>query len=229
MAVECEELQCQSLEARMCSGPFWALLGGVIWSLPLAHLSLGPPRYKRKGPGKPGPLSGSGDGQLSVLQPNTINVLAEKLKESQKDLSIPLSIKTSSGAASPAVAVPTHPQPSPTPSNESTDTASEIGSAFNSPLRSPIRSANPTRPSSPVTSHISKVLFGEDDSLLRVDCIRYNRAVRDLGPVISTGLLHLAEDGVLSPLALTGGPGTGSLTTWPEEGGGQVTAKRPAL
>uniref|UniRef100_A0A8I3SCQ2 Ubiquitin carboxyl-terminal hydrolase n=1 Tax=Canis lupus familiaris TaxID=9615 RepID=A0A8I3SCQ2_CANLF len=160
-------------------------------------------RYKRKGPGKPGPLSGSGDGQLSVLQPNTINVLAEKLKESQKDLSIPLSIKTSSGAASPAVAVPTHSQPSPTPSNESTDTASEIGSAFNSPLRSPIRSANPTRPSSPVTSHISKVLFGEDDSLLRVDCIRYNRAVRDLGPVISTGLLHLAEDGVLSPLALT--------------------------
>ncbi|KAM8758809.1 ubiquitin carboxyl-terminal hydrolase BAP1 isoform 3-T3 [Rhynchonycteris naso] len=167
-------------------------------------------RYKRKGPGKPGPLSGgSGDGQLSVLQPNTINVLAEKLKESQKDLSIPLSIKTSSGAASPAVAVPTHSQPSPTPSNESTDTASEIGSAFNSPLRSPIRSANPTRPSSPVTSHISKVLFGEDDSLLRVDCIRYNRAVRDLGPVISTGLLHLAEDGVLSPLALTEG-GKGS-------------------
>ncbi|KAI2529967.1 BRCA1 associated protein 1, partial [Homo sapiens] len=83
------------------------------------------------------------------------------------------------------------------------------GSAFNSPLRSPIRSANPTRPSSPVTSHISKVLFGEDDSLLRVDCIRYNRAVRDLGPVISTGLLHLAEDGVLSPLALTEG-GKGS-------------------
>ncbi|XP_009198867.1 ubiquitin carboxyl-terminal hydrolase BAP1 isoform X1 [Papio anubis] len=166
-------------------------------------------RYKRKGTGKPGALSGSADGQLSVLQPNTINVLAEKLKESQKDLSIPLSIKTGSGAGSPAVAVPTHSQPSPTPSNESTDTASEIGSAFNSPLRSPIRSANPTRPSSPVTSHISKVLFGEDDSLLRVDCIRYNRAVRDLGPVISTGLLHLAEDGVLSPLALTEG-GKGS-------------------
>ncbi|CAO2638234.1 Ubiquitin carboxyl-terminal hydrolase BAP1, partial [Lemmus lemmus] len=163
-------------------------------------------RYKRKGTGKPGSLSNSSDGQLSVLQPNTINVLTEKLQESQKDLSIPLSIKTSSGAGSPAVAVPTHSQPSPTPSNESTDTASEIGSAFNSPLRSPIRSANPTRPSSPVTSHISKVLFGEDDSLLRVDCIRYNRAVRDLGPVISTGLLHLAEDGVLSPLGLTGGP-----------------------
>ncbi|XP_006252669.1 ubiquitin carboxyl-terminal hydrolase BAP1 isoform X2 [Rattus norvegicus] len=170
-------------------------------------------RYKRKGTGKPGSLSNSSDGQLSVLQPNTINVLTEKLQESQKDLSIPLSIKTSSGAGSPAVAVPTHSQPSPTPSNESTDTASEIGSAFNSPLRSPIRSANPTRPSSPVTSHISKVLFGEDDSLLRVDCIRYNRAVRDLGPVISTGLLHLAEDGVLSPLALTeGGKGSSPST-----------------
>lgn len=174
---------------------------------------IGPHRYKRKGTGKPGSLSSSSDGQLSVLQPNTINVLTEKLQESQKDLSIPLSIKTSSGAGSPAVAVPSHSQPSPTPSNESTDTASEIGSAFNSPLRSPIRSANPTRPSSPVTSHISKVLFGEDDSLLRVDCIRYNRAVRDLGPVISTGLLHLAEDGVLSPLALTeGGKGSSPST-----------------
>ncbi|XP_038626951.1 ubiquitin carboxyl-terminal hydrolase BAP1 isoform X1 [Tachyglossus aculeatus] len=162
-------------------------------------------RYKRKGQVKKEALMGSSDGQLSVLQPNTINVLAEKLKESQKDLSIPLSIKTSGGVGSTTVAGPPHSQPSPTPSNESTDTASEIGSAFNSPLRSPIRSANPTRPSSPVTSHISKVLFGEDDSLLRVDCMRYNRAVRDLGPVISTGLLHLAEDGVLCPLIITEG------------------------
>ncbi|XP_075403590.1 ubiquitin carboxyl-terminal hydrolase BAP1 isoform X1 [Tenrec ecaudatus] len=168
-----------------------------------------PIRYKRKGPGKAGPPSGAADGQLSVLQPNTLEVLTEKLRESQKDLSLPLSIRTSSGAGSPAVAVPAHSQPSPTPSNESTDTASEIGSAFNSPLRSPIRSANPTRPSSPVTSHISKVLFGEDDSLLRVDCLRYNRAVRDLGPTVSTGLLHLADDGVLSPLTLTDG-GKGS-------------------
>uniref|UniRef100_A0A663EW46 Ubiquitin carboxyl-terminal hydrolase n=1 Tax=Aquila chrysaetos chrysaetos TaxID=223781 RepID=A0A663EW46_AQUCH len=111
--------------------------------------------------------------------------------------------QTSGGGA--AVAVVTHSQPSPTPSNESTDTASEIGSAFNSPLRSPIRSANPTRPSSPVTSHISKVLFGEEDGLLRVDCMRYNRAVRDLGPVISTGLLHLTEDGVFCPLAVADG------------------------
>ncbi|XP_021265553.1 ubiquitin carboxyl-terminal hydrolase BAP1 isoform X3 [Numida meleagris] len=90
-------------------------------------------------------------------------------------------------------------------SNESTDTASEIGSAFNSPLRSPIRSANPTRPSSPVTSHISKVLFGEEDGLLRIDCLRYNRAVRDLGPIISSGLLHLTEDGVFCPLAAADG------------------------
>ncbi|XP_026580890.1 ubiquitin carboxyl-terminal hydrolase BAP1 [Pseudonaja textilis] len=159
--------------------------------------------YKRKGLVKQEHLMGSGDAQLSMLQPNTINVLAEKLKETQKDLSIPLSIKTSSGGT--AVAVVAHSQPSPTPSNESTDTASEIGSAFNSPLRSPIRSANPTRPSSPVTSHISKVLFGEEDSLLRVDCIRYNRAVRDLGPIISTGLLHLTEEGVFCPLTVTEG------------------------
>ncbi|XP_039931797.1 ubiquitin carboxyl-terminal hydrolase BAP1 isoform X2 [Hirundo rustica] len=160
-------------------------------------------RYKRKGQVKQEQTAGAADGQLSVLQPNTINVLAEKLKESQKDLSIPLSIKTSGGGA--AVAVVTHSQPSPTPSNESTDTASEIGSAFNSPLRSPIRSANPTRPSSPVTSHISKVLFGEEDGLLRVDCMRYNRAVRDLGPIVSCGLLHLTEDGVFCPLAAADG------------------------
>ncbi|XP_061473925.1 ubiquitin carboxyl-terminal hydrolase BAP1 isoform X4 [Rhineura floridana] len=160
-------------------------------------------RYRRKEQVKQEHLVGSADGQLSILQPNTINVLAEKLKETQKDLSIPLSIKTSSGGT--AVAAVVHSQPSPTPSNESTDTASEIGSAFNSPLRSPIRSANPTRPSSPVTSHISKVLFGEEDSLLRVDCIRYNRAVRDLGPIISTGLLHLTEDGVFCPLTITDG------------------------
>nr|XP_034961992.1 ubiquitin carboxyl-terminal hydrolase BAP1 [Zootoca vivipara]XP_034961993.1 ubiquitin carboxyl-terminal hydrolase BAP1 [Zootoca vivipara] len=173
-------------------------------------------RYKRKGSVKQEPLVGSADGQLSMLQPNTINVLTEKLKETQKDLSIPLSIKTSSGGT--AVAAVAHSQPSPTPSNESTDTASEIGSAFNSPLRSPIRSANPTRPSSPVTSHISKVLFGEEDSLLRVDCIRYNRAVRDLGPIISTGLLHLTEDGVFCPLTVTdGGKNSSSSSKSSEE------------
>ncbi|KAK2101334.1 hypothetical protein P7K49_019000 [Saguinus oedipus] len=48
-------------------------------------------------------------------------------------------------------------------------------------------------------------------SLLHVDCTGYSRAVRDLGPVISTGLLHLAGDGVLSLLALTeGGKGSSS-------------------
>lgn len=70
------------------------------------------------------------------------------------------------------------------------------------------------------------MLFGEDDSLLRVDCIRYNRAVRDLGPVISTGLLHLAEDGVLSPLALIGGSWAGPLAIWcTKEGGGREVTK----
>ncbi|XP_009987701.1 PREDICTED: ubiquitin carboxyl-terminal hydrolase BAP1, partial [Tauraco erythrolophus] len=42
-------------------------------------------RYKRKGQVKQEHVAGTADGQLSVLQPNTINVLAEKLKESQKD------------------------------------------------------------------------------------------------------------------------------------------------
>ncbi|KAG8436116.1 hypothetical protein GDO86_007285 [Hymenochirus boettgeri] len=124
----------------------------------------------------------------------TPGVLAEKLKETQRELCSPLSIKTG------APTVP-HSQPSPTPSNESTDTASEIGSAFNSPLRSPLRSANPTRPSSPVTSQLSKVLFGEEEPLLRVDCVRYNKAVRELGPHISTGILHLSKDGYLCPLS----------------------------
>ncbi|XP_059800416.1 ubiquitin carboxyl-terminal hydrolase BAP1 isoform X3 [Hypanus sabinus] len=146
--------------------------------------------------------------QLSLLQPNTINVLTEKLKESQKDLSIPLSIKTLGG-------VPAHPQASPTPSNESTDTASEIGSAFNSPLRSPIRPANPTRPSSPVTSHFSKVLFGEEESLSRVDCMCYNRAVRDLGPVVSTNLLHLGDEGTLQTLGITDQQKTDSIKSSP--------------
>ncbi|EOA95613.1 Ubiquitin carboxyl-terminal hydrolase BAP1, partial [Anas platyrhynchos] len=149
-------------------------------------------RYKRKGQVKQEHAAGAADGQLSVLQPNTINVLAEKLKESQKDLSIPLSIKTSSSGAA-------------------------IGSAFNSPLRSPIRSANPTRPSSPVTSHISKVLFGEEDGLLRIDCMRYNRAVRDLGPIISSGLLHLTEDGVFCPLAVADGGKSSPLSIKPGE------------
>ncbi|NP_001008206.1 ubiquitin carboxyl-terminal hydrolase BAP1 [Xenopus tropicalis] len=144
---------------------------------------LTPPGFKRRSseplPPPPGPEPG---------------VLAEKLKETQRDLCSPLSIKTGAPTAP-------HSQPSPTPSNESTDTASEIGSAFNSPLRSPLRSANPTRPSSPVTLHLSKVLFGEEEPLLRLDCVRYNRAVRELGPHISTGILHLSKDGYLCPLS----------------------------
>ncbi|XP_028679965.1 ubiquitin carboxyl-terminal hydrolase BAP1 [Erpetoichthys calabaricus] len=159
-------------------------------------------RYKRKPISKQPQDESVIDGQLSILQPNTINVLNEKLKESQKkDLTVPLSIKT---AAAGGICITAPSQPSPTPSNESTDTASEIGSAFNSPLRSPIRSASATRPSSPVTSHLSKVLFGEEDTLLRLDCLRYNRAVRDLGQVVSSALLHLQADGVLCTLAHTG-------------------------
>ncbi|XP_069045622.1 ubiquitin carboxyl-terminal hydrolase BAP1 [Lepisosteus oculatus] len=162
------------------------------------------PRYKRKHGLKQPAAGGPVGGQLSLLQPSSITVLAEKLKESQKkDLSVPLSIKTA-GAAAGSACAPAPSQPSPTPSNESTDTASEIGSAFNSPLRSPIRSASATRPSSPVTSQLSKVLFGEDEGLLRLDSLRYNRAVRDLGPAVSSALLHLQEDGVLSTLAHTG-------------------------
>ncbi|KAJ1109540.1 hypothetical protein NDU88_006900 [Pleurodeles waltl] len=167
-------------------------------------------RYKKRTLGKQTLLSGAETGKHSVLLPNTINMLAEKLKETQKDLSIPLCIKT--GVGTTTVVTPAHSHPSPTPSNESTDTASEIGSAFNSPLRSPIRSANPTRPSSPVASHISKVLFGEEENLLRVDCMRYNRAVRDLGPLISLGMLHLSEDGVLYPQAATDGARTTSFS-----------------
>ncbi|XP_078517295.1 ubiquitin carboxyl-terminal hydrolase BAP1 [Lissotriton helveticus] len=173
-------------------------------------------RYKKRTLGKQSLLTGAESGKHSVLLPNTITMLAEKLKETQKDLSIPLCIKT--GVGTTTVVTPAHSHPSPTPSNESTDTASEIGSAFNSPLRSPIRSANPTRPSSPVASHISKVLFGEEESLLRVDCMRYNRAVRDLGPLISLGTLHLSEEGVLYPQAATDGGRTTSFPLKQSEG-----------
>uniref|UniRef100_A0A8C9VMP0 Ubiquitin carboxyl-terminal hydrolase n=1 Tax=Scleropages formosus TaxID=113540 RepID=A0A8C9VMP0_SCLFO len=156
-------------------------------------------RYRRKVGLRAG---GRGlEGQL------VLNVLAEKLtKESQrKDVSTPLSVRTEGRTGGICITAPS--QPSPTPSNESTDTASEIGSAFNSPLRSPLRSAAATRPSSPVTSHLSKVLFGEEDGFLRVDCLRYNRAVRELGGTIGSALLHLQEDGVLCTLGTTGETG----------------------
>lgn len=180
------------------------------------HNSSSTMRYKKRTLGKQSLLTGAESGKHSVLLPNTITMLAEKLKQTQKDLSIPLCIKT--GVGTTTVVTPAHSHPSPTPSNESTDTASEIGSAFNSPLRSPIRSANPTRPSSPVASHISKVLFGEEESLLRVDCMRYNRAVRDLGPLISLGMLHLSEEGVLYPQAATDGGRTTSFPLKQSEG-----------
>ncbi|XP_030230584.1 ubiquitin carboxyl-terminal hydrolase BAP1 isoform X1 [Gadus morhua] len=128
-----------------------------------------------------------------------LSVLAEKLKKEvqRKDaLSTPLSVRTE--GRNGGVSITAASQPSPTPSNESTDTASEIGSAFNSPLRSPARSQAATRPSSPVASHLSRVLFGEDD-LLRLDP-RHNRAVRELGPSICVALLHLQEDGVICSL-----------------------------
>ncbi|XP_038552674.1 ubiquitin carboxyl-terminal hydrolase BAP1 isoform X2 [Micropterus salmoides] len=128
-----------------------------------------------------------------------LTVLAEKLKKEaqRKDaLNTPLSVRTEGRTG--GICITSASQPSPTPSNESTDTASEIGSAFNSPLRSPARSQAATRPSSPVASHLSRVLFGEDE-LLRLDS-RHNRAVRELGPSVSVALLHLKEDGVICAL-----------------------------
>uniref|UniRef100_A0A3Q3CR22 Ubiquitin carboxyl-terminal hydrolase n=1 Tax=Haplochromis burtoni TaxID=8153 RepID=A0A3Q3CR22_HAPBU len=126
-------------------------------------------------------------------------VLAEKLKKEaqRKDaLNTPLSVRTEGRTG--GICITSASQPSPTPSNESTDTASEIGSAFNSPLRSPARSQAATRPSSPVASHLSRVLFGEDE-MLRLDS-RHNRAVRELGPSVSVALLHLQEDGTIYAL-----------------------------
>uniref|UniRef100_A0A8C6PDM9 ubiquitinyl hydrolase 1 n=1 Tax=Nothobranchius furzeri TaxID=105023 RepID=A0A8C6PDM9_NOTFU len=128
-----------------------------------------------------------------------LNVLAEKLKKEAKRkdaLNTPLSVRTEGRTG--GICITSASQPSPTPSNESTDTASEIGSAFNSPLRSPARSQAATRPSSPVASHLSRVLFGEDE-MLRLDS-RHNRAVRELGPSVSAALLHLQEDGVIYSL-----------------------------
>lgn len=132
-----------------------------------------------------------------------LSVLAEKLKKEaqRKDtLNTPLSVRTEGRTG--GISITSASQPSPTPSNESTDTASEIGSAFNSPLRSPARSQAATRPSSPVASHLSRVLFGEDE-LLRLDS-RHNRAVRDLGPSVSIALLQLQEDGVMYALPPSG-------------------------
>uniref|UniRef100_A0A671T176 Ubiquitin carboxyl-terminal hydrolase n=1 Tax=Sinocyclocheilus anshuiensis TaxID=1608454 RepID=A0A671T176_9TELE len=135
-------------------------------------------------------------------------VLAEKLKKEvqRKDSmattgSTPLNVRTEGRTG--GISITSACQPSPTPSNESTDTASEIGSAFNSPLRSPARSQAATRPSSPVVPHLSRVLFGEEEGLLRLDA-RHNRAVRDLGALVSSTMLRLQEDGVMYALPATG-------------------------
>ncbi|XP_076858734.1 ubiquitin carboxyl-terminal hydrolase BAP1 isoform X2 [Brachyhypopomus gauderio] len=139
------------------------------------------------------------EGQLAL------SMLAEKLKKEvqKKDTmataagSTPLNVRTEGRTG--GISITSASQPSPTPSNESTDTASEIGSAFNSPLRSPARSQAATRPSSPVASHLSRVLFGEDEGLLRLDA-RHNRAVRDLGALVSSARLQLKEDGTMHAL-----------------------------
>uniref|UniRef100_A0A672G589 ubiquitinyl hydrolase 1 n=1 Tax=Salarias fasciatus TaxID=181472 RepID=A0A672G589_SALFA len=145
-------------------------------------------------------VSGSAGTSTSQI---ALSVLAEKLKKEvqRKDaLNTPLSVRTEGRTG--GICITSASQPSPTPSNESTDTASEIGSAFNSPLRSPARSQAATRPSSPVASHLSRVLFGEDE-MLRLDS-RHNRAVRELGPSVSVALLHLQENGVICALPPSG-------------------------
>ncbi|KAG7493776.1 ubiquitin carboxyl-terminal hydrolase BAP1 isoform X1 [Solea senegalensis] len=152
-------------------------------------------RFRRKASlrSRPGRAATGMESQIALT------VLAEKLKKEaqRKDaLNTPLSVRTEGRTG--GICITSASQPSPTPSNESTDTASEIGSAFNSPLRSPARSQAATRPSSPVASHLSRVLFGEDE-MLRLDS-RHNRAVRELGPSVSIAMLHLKEDGVIYAL-----------------------------
>ncbi|XP_034441834.1 ubiquitin carboxyl-terminal hydrolase BAP1 isoform X2 [Hippoglossus hippoglossus] len=152
-------------------------------------------RFRRKASlrSRPGRAVAGMESQIALT------VLAEKLKkEAQKKdaLNTPLSVRTEGRTG--GICITSASQPSPTPSNESTDTASEIGSAFNSPLRSPARSQAATRPSSPVASHLSRVLFGEDE-MLRLDS-RHNRAVRELGPSVSVAMLHLQEDGIIYTL-----------------------------
>ncbi|KAM3621990.1 uncharacterized protein V6R79_018772 [Siganus canaliculatus] len=152
-------------------------------------------RFRRK----PSLRSRTGRVTTGMESQIALTVLAEKLKKEaqRKDaMNTPLSVRTEGRTG--GICITSASQPSPTPSNESTDTASEIGSAFNSPLRSPARSQAATRPSSPVASHLSRVLFGEDE-MLRLDS-RHNRAVRELGPSVSIALLHLQEDGVIFAL-----------------------------
>lgn len=85
------------------------------------------------------------------------------------------------------------------------DIVFEIGSVFNLLLCLFICLVNLIWFFSFVIFYIFKVFFGEDDSLLCVDCICYNCVVCDLGFIISIGLLYLVEDGVLSFLVLIEG------------------------
>uniref|UniRef100_A0A4W4E2B6 ubiquitinyl hydrolase 1 n=1 Tax=Electrophorus electricus TaxID=8005 RepID=A0A4W4E2B6_ELEEL len=167
--------------------------------------------------------SAGGAGVSGVEGQLALSMLAEKLKKEvqKKDTmataagSTPLNVRTEGRTG--GISITSASQPSPTPSNESTDTASEIGSAFNSPLRSPARSQAATRPSSPVASHLSRVLFGEDEGLLRLDA-RHNRAVRDLGALVSSARLQLREDGTMHALPPTkGGSSAGQEQEHEEE------------
>ncbi|KAI7790795.1 putative ubiquitin carboxyl-terminal hydrolase BAP1 [Triplophysa rosa] len=165
-------------------------------------------RFRRKTSLRPRAVGRTGVGGVKGMEgPLALSVLAEKLKKEaqRKDAlttgSTPLNVRTEGRTG--GISITSACQPSPTPSNESTDTASEIGSAFNSPLRSPARSQAATRPSSPVASHLSRVLFGgEEEGLLRLDA-RHNRAVRDLGVVVNSTLLRLQEDGLIYSLPPT--------------------------
>ncbi|XP_040014816.1 ubiquitin carboxyl-terminal hydrolase BAP1 isoform X3 [Xiphias gladius] len=152
-------------------------------------------RFRRKASlrSRPGRVGTGMESQIAL------SVLAEKLnKEVQRKDAVNALLSVRTEGRTGGICITSASQPSPTPSNESTDTASEIGSAFNSPLRSPARSQAATRPSSPVASHLSRVLFGEDE-MLRLDS-RHNRAVRELGPSVSVALLHLQDDGVIYAL-----------------------------
>ncbi|XP_041944231.1 ubiquitin carboxyl-terminal hydrolase BAP1 isoform X3 [Alosa sapidissima] len=171
----------------------------------------------------------------AAMEGQLASVLAEKLKKEalRKDGTTatasgaaggtggtPLSVRTEG-----RVCVTAGSQPSPTPSNESTDTASEIGSAFNSPLRSPARSQATTRPSSPVAAQLTRALFGDEEvALLRLDA-RHNRAVRELGPNVSSTLLHLQEDGVIYTMPATDAVTEGTKRGSPvEKGSGEKAA-----
>ncbi|KAB5536777.1 hypothetical protein PHYPO_G00111250 [Pangasianodon hypophthalmus] len=184
---------------------------------------------KKSGVRGRGVARSSGGGGVSGVEGQlALSMLAERLKKAErKDTmattptpgSSTLNVRTEGRTG--GISITPACQPSPTPSNESTDTASEIGSAFNSPLRSPARSQAATRPSSPVACHLSRVLFGDDDVLLRLDT-RHNRAVRELGALISSTQLQLREDGTIYTL-----PSTDAACDVVKKAGG-VDSKEPS-